>query len=310
MVWIAGYNPLAMKATTVPAIVLTLLLTGCGRYLPLTTPPAPLQSATPSPPTATPEPLAAMVNGEAIPLQAFEDELMRFEAAQLAAGIDLATLEAYPEGVLAAMIDLKLLAQGALGQGLGVSEAEIDRRLGEIAAGFDDAAGFTDWLTSGGYTAETFRSALEEQVLAANMVEEIISGMPAQVEQVHARHILVSTLAEAEQIQASLASGSDFATLANQVSQDASTRPVGGDLGWFPKGYLVVPEVDEAAFALERGGISGIVESSLGYHLVQTIERGSHPPDANVERWLREQAVENWLAERRGVSEIEVFITP
>jgi parvulin-like peptidyl-prolyl isomerase len=142
------------------------------------------------------------------------------------------------------------------------------------------------------------------------MVEEIISGMPAQVEQVHARHILVSTLAEAEQIQASLASGSDFATLANQVSQDASTRPAGGDLGWFPKGYLVVPEVDEAAFALEQGGISGIVESSLGYHLVQTVERGLHPPDANVERWLREQAVENWLAERRGVSEIEVFITP
>ncbi len=299
-----------MKATTVPAIVLTLLLAGCGRYLPLTSPAAPQQSATPAPPTETPVPLAALVNGESIPLQAFQEELLRFETAQMAAGIDLATLGAYPEQVLAAMIDLKLLAQGALGQGIGASEAEIDRRLGTVAAGFEDTAGFIAWLTNEGYSVETYRAALEEQVLAASMVDEIIAGMPAQVEQVHARHILVATIGEAEQIQASLASGIDFATLANQVSQDASTRPAGGDLGWFPQGYLVVPEVDEAAFSLEPGGISGIVESSLGFHLVQTIERGSHPPDPNVERWLREQAVENWLAGQRGVSEIAVFITP
>ena len=299
-----------MKATTVPAIILTLLLSGCGRYQPLTSPSAPLQSATPSPPTATPEPLAATVNGDVITLRSFEQELLRFETARLAAGIDLATLDAYPEGVLAAMIDLKLLAQGALGRGISVSEAEIDQRLGTVAAGFEETAGFIAWLANEGYSVETYRAALEEQVLAASMVDEIIAGMPAQVEQVHARHILVATIGEAEQIQASLASGIDFATLANQVSQDASTRPAGGDLGWFPKGYLVVPEVDEAAFALEPGGTSGIVESSLGYHLVQTLERGPHPPDANVERWLREQAVENWLAEQRGVSEIEVFITP
>ncbi len=300
-----------MKAhTAAAALLLILLLTGCGRYLPVSLQPTATQTASPAPPTATPVPLAALVNGEFITLQAFEAEVQRFEAAQMAAGIELATLDAYPEQVLGALIELKLLAQGAVSLGLRVSENEIEQRLANLTAEFGDALEFERWLEAEGYIPETFRDVLEEQVLAARMVEAIVQGLPEQVEQVHARHILVSTRAEAEEIMALLASGSDFATLASQVSQDASTRPAGGDLGWFPHGYLLVPEVDDAAFSLEPGSISGIVESILGYHLVQTLERGSHALDANVQRWLQKQAVENWLAEQRGVSEIEVFITP
>ena len=300
-----------MKAhNTAAALLLILLLAGCGRYLPIPIQPTATQTAIPAPPTSTPVPLAARVNGEPIPLQAFEDEIQRYKTAQMAAGIELATTDAYPEQVLAALIELKLLAQGASSLGLSVSEDEIERRLANLAAEFGDALEFERWLEAEGYTPETFRGVLEEQVLAERMVEAIVQGLPEQVEQVHARHILVSTSAEAEEIMTSLASGSDFATLARQLSQDASTRPAGGDLGWFPNGYLLVPEVDDAAFSLEPGSISGIVESNLGYHLVQTLESGLHVPDANVQRWVQEQAVENWLAEQRGVSEIEFFITP
>lgn len=306
-----GYNHISMKAhTALAAPLLILLLAGCGRYLPVPLQPTTTQTASPAPPTATPVPLAALVNGEPITLQVLEDEVHRYEVAQIAAGIELATLDAYPEKVLTALIELKLLAQGAVTQGLSVPADELDQRLANLTIEVGDAAEFESWLESEGYTPETFRSALEQQVLAAKMIEAIVQNLPEQVEQVHARHILVATRAEAEEIVVSLASGSDFATLASQVSQDASTRPAGGDLGWFPHGYLLIPEVDDAAFSLEPSSVSGIVESSLGYHLVQTIERGARAPDANVQRWLQRQAVENWLAEQRGVSEIEVFVTP
>jgi peptidyl-prolyl cis-trans isomerase C len=306
-----GYNHFAMKARfAAAALLLILLLTGCGRYLPIALQPTATQTASPAPPTGTPVPLAALVNGEPIPLQTFEDEVQRFEAAQVASGIDLATLDGYREQVLAALIDLKLLTQGAVSLGLTVSGDEIQQRLADLMANFGDTLEFERWLGDAGYTPETFPSVLEEQVLAERMIEAISLELPGQVEQVHARHILVATNAEAEEMLGLLASGSDFATLASQFSLDASTRPAGGDLGWFPQGFLVVPEVDEAAFSLEPGTISGVVESDLGYHLVQTLERGLHAPDANAQRWLQEQAVEKWLAEQRGVSEIELFITP
>ena len=142
------------------------------------------------------------------------------------------------------------------------------------------------------------------------MVAQIVESVPQVVEQVHARHILVASQAEAEDVQAMLASGADFATLANQVSLDISTRLAGGDLGWFPQGYLRLPQVDQAAFALQPGEISGVVESELGFHIVQTLERGEHLADVDVQRWLREQAVQGWLDQQRENAAIELFITP
>ena len=64
--------------------------------------------------------------------------------------------------------------------------------------------------------------------------------------------------------------GVDFAKLAKQHSQDG-TAEKGGDLGFF-KFEEMVPSVAEVAFSLETGGISGIVRSPFGFHLVKTTE--------------------------------------
>jgi parvulin-like peptidyl-prolyl isomerase len=302
-----------MNRFRIAAVVLFtfLSLTSCDRYLPGLLEPA--ASATPTempPPSPTPVPLAAQVNGEPISLASFEREVERYEAAQLASGIDLATLGAYRDQVLSAMIELKLLAQGALTQGLSVEPAEIDQRYAGLVAEFTDESAFNAWLEGQDFTEDELRASLTEQVLGARMVASIVGNVPQVVEQVHARHILVASQAEAEEIRGMLASGSDFATLANQVSLDISTRPAGGDLGWFPQGYLWLPQVEQAAFSLQPGEISDVVESELGYHIVETLERGDHRTDADVQRWLREQAVQDWLAQQRSASEIELYITP
>jgi peptidyl-prolyl cis-trans isomerase C len=80
------------------------------------------------------------------------------------------------------------------------------------------------------------------------------------------RHILVSTEPEANAILAQLKKGADFSTLAKEKSKCPSA-PKGGDLGWATKG-MMVPEFENAAFALKKGEMSGVVKTQFGYHII------------------------------------------
>ncbi len=72
---------------------------------------------------------------------------------------------------------------------------------------------------------------------------------------------------KAENILAEALKGKDFASLADQYSEDPS-HPAGGELGWFTPGQLL-PPVEQAAFELRKGEISKVVESPLGYHILK-----------------------------------------
>lgn len=73
---------------------------------------------------------------------------------------------------------------------------------------------------------------------------------------------------KAEEALQKLRAGADFETVAKQYSEDPSTRDKGGDLGWFRSGTMV-REFDQVAFALQPGQISGIVETSFGFHIIK-----------------------------------------
>lgn len=281
-----------------------LTLAACGILGPAT------PTLTPSPPTATPEPRAALVNGEPLLLADYLAEVDRFEDAHQVLGTDLATLSGYQGQILQGLIDQKLLAQGALASGLSVAEPEVQSRLEELAAeaGGNEALGA--WLAANGYTLEGFRSAVAEEMLAQMMVEEIAAQVGDEADQVHARHLLVSTRGQADDLRSQIAAGEAFALLARQFTIDLTTRPAGGDLGWFPRGVLLAPEVEEAAFALEPGEVSPVVESEFGFHLVETIERGVRPLSPNAAVRLGELAVEAWLAAQRESAALEIYVSP
>lgn len=90
-------------------------------------------------------------------------------------------------------------------------------------------------------------------------------------EQVEASHILVEDEETAKEILDKINSGSDFAELAKEYSIDGSASS-GGNLGFFPRGRMVKP-FEEAAFALEVGQISEIVETVYGYHIIKVTGR-------------------------------------
>lgn len=134
--------------------------------------------------------------------------------------------------------------------------------------------------------------ALTEEALRARYQNEI-AGKPGE-EEVHARHILTATEAEARTALAEVRKpGADFAAVAKQRSTGPGTQQ-GGDLGFFKKSDMV-PEFAEAAFALKPGEISREpVKSPFGWHVIKVEGRRAAPQPSFEEsvETLRQAAFE------------------
>ncbi|MGB7537538.1 MAG: peptidylprolyl isomerase [Anaerolineales bacterium] len=278
-----------------------------------------LQSAIAPPPTETPTatstvtptpiPLAARVNGEGIPLLEFEHEIARFELAQNRLGNDLAALGDYRRLVLQSMIEERVAAQAASAMGRAILDEQVDAVIADSRQARGGDAGFEAWLKENFYTPEEFREAIRRQLLVQSATDAVAGQVPVAAEQVHARHILVGNLELANALREQILAGKNFSELALAFSQDFSTNASGGDLGWFPRGVLNVPEVEEAAFSLTEGQTSPVVQSRLGYHLIQTLEReASRPLSSSSLETLRRRAVEAWLAQQMQTAQVEIFI--
>jgi peptidyl-prolyl cis-trans isomerase C len=87
---------------------------------------------------------------------------------------------------------------------------------------------------------------------------------------VHCAHILVKTEKEVNNVLERLKKGEKFSAIAKDVSLCPSKKR-GGDLGTFGRGQMV-KEFENAAFALDKGQISGIVKTQFGYHIIKRLE--------------------------------------
>ena len=271
---------------------------------------------TPVPPSPTPEePLAALVNGEPIYLEDYQRELERYQNSLQAQGVN-------PEGeegrqrieqargwILNMMIEQLLTEQAAREAGVTVSDAEVDQYMADMVAESGGEEAFQAKLDEWGETYEHARREVRAQLIGMQMTERVVAQVPETTEQVHARHILVETEEEARHLKSQLEAGADFAGLAKAHSKDKSTRDSGGDLGFFPRGILVASEVEEAAFSLQPGQVSGVVSSPMGFHIVQVVERDPNREVGSENlQLLREQAVQTWVEGLWTQAEIERFV--
>lgn len=108
-------------------------------------------------------------------------------------------------------------------------------------------------------------------------------------QEVHARHILVESEDEANEIYKKLQDGADFAALAKEESADKGSGAKGGDLGYFTKERMV-PEFADAAFSAEKGKITKPVKSDFGWHIILVEDKRDvkAPPYDEVKDRLRE----------------------
>lgn len=177
---------------------------------------------------------------------------------------------------LSGAIDVKLLAANATAAGLQ-DDADYKRRMAFIAE---------RELHNAFFKKNVVDAVTEDEVKAR--YEKEIAALPKQ-EEVRARHILVKTEEEAKQIITDLDAGKDFIEIAKEKSTDPN-KTEGGDLGYFTKGRMV-PEFEEAAFALEKGAYTKTpVQTQFGFHVIRLEDKRDAPPPAfeAVEQQVRQ----------------------
>ena len=288
-----------------PLILLILLLAACSATPAAETPTSPDLPAvteTVAPPTATSVPMAFTVNGEGLPLDEFNAELERYRQSQAALGRDVSDDQSR-QIVLDDLVAQVLLAQAARESGFSLDETALQERIDLLTDQLGGADALSAWQQAHGYDETGFRSSLKRSAEAAQMRDQILSNVPPTTEQVHIRQILTYNQEDAERAQSRLNSGTDFDELA--ALYDPATR---GDIGWFPRGYLDLTVIEDAAFALEVNAVSEIIQSEIGFHIIKLIERDPARPLAfDALLALQAKALQNWVETRRAESEL-VFL--
>ena len=276
--------------------LIALGLSACASFFgsqPTLTPTA-SQTFTPEPPTATPVPMALTVNGEGIPVLDFDAEVQRYLVAQESLGKTVTSADA-TSAVIEDIIAQLLLAQAARASGFTLDEAALQSRIDALTAQSGGADALSKWQSDYGYTEQAFRSALKRAAEAAWMRDKIISDVPSTAEQVHVQQILLYNQDTALSFLTQLNGGADFDELALRADPLTS-----GDLGWVPRGYLLEPKIEEAAFNLVPGTHSDVIATDVGFHIVRVLERDPQrplSPDAYLS--LQELALKTWVSGQR-----------
>lgn len=267
--------------------------------------------------TGTQSTIAARVNGVAIALDAYQKQFFQFKVALTGQGMDLTTSEGQAalaqvrRQVIDSMIDQVLIEQAAVGEKLAVSDDVVRTKVDEAIAAGGGRDKFKSWLADNAMTEEEFTRMLRQQLVSEQVIERVTNSVRDKAEQVHARHILLKNEAEAKAMLERIKKGEDFVKLAKQYSADELTKADGGDLGWFPRGLLLIPtDVEGAVFALQPGQVSDVVRSQYGYHILQVVERDlNRPLSSEVLQNLKQEAFGRWLADQRARATIEIFVT-
>ncbi|UCF09709.1 MAG: peptidylprolyl isomerase [Candidatus Bipolaricaulota bacterium] len=197
---------------------------------------------------------------------------------------------------LESVIRQAILDAQAAERGIVAPRAEVNAQYEQQYAQYlqyyteDDLRAYASGL---GMSLQQFQQSMRDGIAAAMRNEELQERLTAdreiteeelevywetnitrydQPEQVQASHILVEDRALAEDLRQQLITGADFAALAEAHSIDTGSASQGGFLDWFGRGQMV-PEFEEAAFSLDIGAISHIVETQFGFHILTVSDR-------------------------------------
>jgi peptidyl-prolyl cis-trans isomerase C len=195
------------------------------------------------------------------------------------------------------LIDLKIVATAAAKEKLGDS-ADFKKRLDQTRDRL---------LMETMLTREGDKGATEEAM--KKFYEETVKGLkPAQ--EVKARHILVEKEDEAKAALERVKKGEDFAKLAAELSKDPGSGKEGGDLGWFEKERMV-PEFADAAFKLDKGGVSDLVKTQFGFHIIKVDDKRDKPAPTyesvqeQLKRYMIQKSQQDFVLKLREAAKIE-----
>jgi foldase protein PrsA len=173
----------------------------------------------------------------------------------------------------------ELLYEKVLSKKYEVTDKEVNAKIDELKSQLGDS--FDMALAQYGYESEedlkkSFKVGLLQEKAAVKDVKvtekELKKYYDDYKPEIKARHILVEDEKTANEIKKKLETGSKFEDLAKEYSTDTITAKKGGDLGWFGTGEMV-PEFEEAAYALDVNEISEPVKTQHGWHIIQVTDK-------------------------------------
>jgi foldase protein PrsA len=230
------------------------------------------------------------------------------------------------------LIEQELIQQEAQKAGIQVQQGEIDSELESTQKQFASEAEFNQALNNYGMTLDHLKQNIQTQLMLEKLLEpqttvtedeinkyyEDNLGTLITPEQVKASHILVATKEEAEAILQDLKNGDDFSTIAQEKSLDTASKSQGGDLDYFAKGEMEEP-FESAAFKLETGAISDVVQTTNGYHIIKvTDHKQSYTPTLDEKKQeirtivMKEEIstlTSSWLEEKKAGASIENYLS-
>lgn len=264
--------------------------------------PKPEEATAPEQSPASLPDVVARVNGKEITRSELLEEAEEARAQMAQMGVQQGDTPEFYRQVLDRMVAGLLLYQEAQARGMGATEAEVGQQIAAIKARFPSEEEYGKALAAQGWTPETLRQEVQENLTIQKFLEnEVVSKVTVteeaqkkfydenldrmrQPEQIRVSHILVqvddgATAEEKEAARKKAAglrerakAGEDFAALAREHSDDPGSKDKGGELPWISPGSTV-PGFDEAAFALQPGEVSAVVETSFGFHIIKAHER-------------------------------------
>lgn len=305
----------------------------------------PSSPAAPKPvPAQLPDTIAS-VNGDTIGKAEFENAIHTVEA-RAGRPVPAAQRDEVYRGVLDELVTYRLLKQEALQRHVAVSDADLEARLAELKKQFGTEAAFEQALKTQHMSVEKLREEARTDLTVNRLLEQEIATKvqvkPSDVSQfyeknpdkfqqpeaIRASHILIivppaadasakaALRARAEEALKAARAGQDFAALAKKYSQDGSAAH-GGDLGFFPRGQMA-PAFEKAAYALQPGELSGVVETQFGFHIIKCT--GRRPARTvpfsevagQIQQFLEQQAQQEqtkaFVASLRAKGKVQIFI--
>lgn len=256
----------------------------------------------PTPPPVDPVPeelpdVVARVNATAITGEELERAV---RSAEIQAGQPLPAQfrDQVYRSVLNQLVSFHLLLQESETLDLAVADAVVDERLDAMRSSFPSAEAFETQLSNWETTFDELREETRRDMQVERVIEsQVLPGIEIDAESARAfydehpeeftrpggrlaRHLLIgispnasetdkaSARERASDLRQQVVNGADFAELARTHSEDQGTAELGGDLGVIVPGQTVQP-FEQALFALEENGLSEVVETPFGFHVIQ-----------------------------------------
>lgn len=222
--------------------------------------------------------------------------------------------------VISAVTDLaneELLRVAGPDLGVIATAAAVDEELEtfvrgarDIGVDFEFSSALAKIRSELGIDTDTLRSLLATRVLADGISNQLLAALDPTPEHILVSHIVTKNQDEAETVIARLNAGQAFADIAAEVSIDTSA-PVGGSLGWIPRG-LMPDSWETVAFALSPGGYTTHpVATKQGWHVILIHEQSdSRELDAVSAHNLKQVTFNEWLDTARSNADVEFLLTP